>query len=85
MGDVYDFYSGEKVNIKPSKVKREAVNVINSVHQRKNQIEDIMIIFIEKNTGRPVFLSACQSDWDRRALYTYFIDYMSDMSDFDMD
>lgn len=85
MGDVVDFYTGEKITIKRIPKRKDTVTLIESLNQRRHQISDIIVIYTDKVHGQIGFGLACKEDMDRRILHSYLNDYMALYSDLGFD
>jgi alcohol dehydrogenase YqhD (iron-dependent ADH family) len=80
MGEVVCFETREILEKTPDIVENPNVEtVIDSIYQRKNQIDCIVMIGLSSVTGSPVFLCAA-SEYERRLMWSYFMDYMRDLS-----
>lgn len=81
MGDVVCFKTGETIESYAPNFNMENVKtVIESLYQRKEQIDCIIVMGLSSITADPVFLCAA-SEYERRLLWTYFLDYMRDLSE----
>jgi hypothetical protein len=81
MGEVVDFMTGEPVKVGRIARRKDTVNIIESLYQRRHQIDDLIVIYNHKIDGQAGFGMACREDINRRILWTYFNDYMRDYSE----
>lgn len=83
MGEVIDFHSGEPVKIGRIPKRKSTQNLIESLYQRRHQIDDIIVIYNDKVCGTQGFGISCQDDINRRILHSFFNDYMASFADLD--
>jgi hypothetical protein len=84
MGEVIDFDTGLPVKVGRVKRRRDTINIIESLYQRRHQVEDIVFIATNKLNLLPI-VGCSAKDIDRRILWTYLNDYMVSFSDTDFD
>lgn len=77
MGDVHDFQTGEKLETVRIPRRSDTRELIESLYQRRHQIDDIIVIYNEKVTGIAGFGMACTDDLDRRILQSFFNEYVN--------
>lgn len=81
MSNVYDFKTGEPVKAKKTKPQRHVVTLLGSLHQRQEQIQEIMVIYVEKTTGEMKIGMCIEDDYSARALVSYLEDYVRGLYD----
>lgn len=80
MGEVVCFETREILSDHAPVDRGDTITVLESIYQRRHQFESVIVIGISKITDIPLFL--CSADeYERRLLWTYFMDYMRDMSE----
>jgi len=77
MGEVVDFSTGKPVKVGKIPRRRDTVTLIESLYQRRHQIEDMVFITTNKVNWTPVIGNSCKDDLDRRILWTFMQDYMN--------
>jgi len=79
MGEVVCFETRQKIETPPPQERGDTITVIESIHQRRHQLDGTIIIGISKISESPVFL--CSADeYERRILWTFFMEYMHEFA-----
>ena len=55
MGEVIDFETGEPIQPRPLVRRDDTVELIESIYQRRNQVNSIVIGYFEERTGRFIY------------------------------
>jgi len=77
MGDVHDFRTGEIIKLKRIPKRCATRDLIESLYQRRHQIDDIILIYNDKVNGVASFGMSCKNDLDRRILASFFNEYVA--------
>jgi hypothetical protein len=76
MGVVVDFITGKPVSSCEIPDSVDSTTLIESLYQRRHQIEDIVFITTNKINWSPTIGNSCLEDSHRRVLWTLLQDYM---------
>lgn len=77
MSNVYDIWSGEPVKIKKTAPRNTVVNMIESLYQRRNQFDEIMIVFVEKGTNSYGGCMSVASEYSGRSMVRWMEDMVA--------
>lgn len=83
MSNVIDFRTGEPIQYRAPAKRKPTQETIESIYQRRHQIDDIVIGYFEKGTGQFRFALSCREDLNLRLLQLYMHSYMEAYADLD--
>lgn len=78
MGNVYDIWSGEPVKVKKTPPKRAVIRIIESLYQRRHQIDEIVVITVEKGTLNYAGGAAADNEYSLRSMIRWAEDTLID-------